>query len=148
RISPALGLRAGSDDVFIVTQANLEKETRTMAFTHWLSNHLGLSPRPASRRNTAAARRRPRTTLALETLEDRLGPPVLTVNGFLDNTTADILLSLREAVQLVDNGGNTKVALGRNLTAGEQAQVDTTQPFGTNDAIVFAPSQNNPQTIT
>src|SRR5262249_50030249 len=84
--------------------------------------------------------------LALELLEERLVPAIFTVTGFLDNTTADSLLSLREAILLVNNGGTATAALGRSLTAGEQAQVNTSQPFGTNDTIQFAAGPA--QTIT
>src|SRR4051794_36064950 len=54
-----------------------------MSFTHWLSNHLGLSPRPASRRKTPAARPIFRPTL--EALEDRWLPSTLTVLNNLDS---------------------------------------------------------------
>ena len=81
--------------------------------------------------------RRPRTHLTLEILEDRLAPATLIVNSVPDNTTADSSLTLREAVLLVDAGGNATAALGRALTAGEAGQITGT--FGSNDTIVFAP---------
>ena len=70
----------------------------------------------------------------LEALEDRLAPATLTVNTPLDTTTPDGLLSLREAILLVDNGGNAQAALGRALGA-EAGQI--TGSFGSNDTIRF-----------
>ena len=76
--------------------------------------------------------------LALENLEDRCAPAVLTVNSVADNTTADSALTLREAIQVV-NG-----SLGHSLTTAEKAQVSGV--LGTNDSIQFnLPS--GPQTI-
>ena len=62
---------------------------------------------------------------------------LLTVNSDQDNTTADTDLTLREAVLLVNDAGDANLALGRALTAGELAQIDTTEAFGTNDTIDF-----------
>src|SRR5262249_15496042 len=59
-----------------------------MSFTHWLSNHLGLSPRPASRRNTLAVRPTLRPTL--EALEDRWMPSTLTVLNNLDSGSGSL----------------------------------------------------------
>jgi predicted outer membrane repeat protein len=64
---------------------------------------------------------------------------VLTVNSTADNTTADSVLTLREAIALVDG------TLGRALTAGEQAQVSGT--LGKNATIQFS-LPAGPQTIT
>src|SRR5262249_47052198 len=64
---------------------------------------------------------------------------VLTVNSVADNTTADNVLTLREAILSVDG------TLGRALTAGEQAQVSGT--LGTNNVIQFS-LPAGPQTIT
>jgi len=96
-----------------------------MPFTFWI---LSLKARVVvasawrnhrkSRHNTARQR-----SLVLETLEDRLVPATLIVNTFADNTTADNFLSLREAILLVNNGGNANTALGRSLTAAETNQV-------------------------
>jgi len=87
-------------------------------------------------------RRRPRPTqrLALETLEDRTAPAVVTVNTLADDTGADAFLTLREAITLVNAGtaadpGND---LGRALTAQELAQVEGV--FGTSDTIRFESS--------
>jgi predicted outer membrane repeat protein len=56
--------------------------------------------------------------------------PVLTVNSTADNTTADNVLTLREAIAVADG------TLGRSLTAAEQAQVAGT--LGANDVIAFS----------
>jgi predicted outer membrane repeat protein len=77
--------------------------------------------------------------LALEPLEDRCTPAVLTVNSVADNTAADGSLTLREAIQIVN--GN----LGHSMTTAERAQVSGT--LGTGDTIQFnLPA--GPQTIT
>jgi predicted outer membrane repeat protein len=64
---------------------------------------------------------------------------VLTVNSLADSTTADNVLTLREAILLEDG------TLGRSLTAAEQAQVSG--PLGNNDSIQFS-LPAGPQTIT
>jgi hypothetical protein len=66
-----------------------------------------LTPSPNPRR---VERRRFRPVLVR--LEDRLSPAVLRVNSVADTTTADPSLTLREAVLLVDAGGNATTALG------------------------------------
>jgi hypothetical protein len=63
---------------------------------------------------------------------------VLTVNSAADNTTADGVLTLREAIAVVDG------TLGRPLTPGEQAQVSGT---GTTRTIQFN-LPGGPQAIT
>jgi len=86
----------------------------------------------------------------LEHLECRLAPATLTVNTILDNNPTlpgDQFLSLREAVLLIDYGGNSMAALGRSLSAGESAQINTTNPFGNSDTILFDGSLTG-QTIT
>ena len=97
--------------------------------------------RPGSPRHRRVSRFRPE----LEGLEDRLAPATLTVNDLVDRNTADMVLSLREAVLLVDNGGNASAALGRNLSSGEQSQI--VGVFGTGDTIRFT-SSASPRTIT
>lgn len=93
--------------------------------------------------------RRHSARTGLEVLEDRCVPAVLTVNTNLDNTDADGLLSLREAVALVNESGDAMAALGRDLDSGELGQVNTTGPFGTDDTITFDPTVfATPQTIT
>ena len=65
--------------------------------------------------------------------------PVLLVNSTADNTTADNLLTLREAIAVVDG------TLGRALTTGEQAQISG--PSGPNKTVLFN-LPTGPQTIT
>jgi hypothetical protein len=91
-----------------------------------------------------AAKARPR----VEALEGRLAPTTLTVNSLADNTNPGNFLTLREAVLLVDSGGDPHAALGRPLTPKEAAQVDTTNPFGTTDTIKFDPTTTAGGTIT
>jgi CSLREA domain-containing protein len=67
------------------------------------------------------------------------GQPGITVNSTVDNTTADNVLTLREAILYVDG------ALGRSLTPGEQAQF--VGPLGSNPTIRFG-LPSGPQTIT
>jgi hypothetical protein len=77
----------------------------------------------------------------LDVLEDRTAPAVLTVNTLADETTADNVLSLREAIGVV-NAGSTS-----GLSAAELAQVSGT--LGSNDTIQFDPSLFvSQQTIT
>jgi hypothetical protein len=87
-------------------------------------------------------RRTPR--LALETLEDRTAPAVVTVNTVADNIEADALLTLREAITLVNAGTTAEPGngLGRALTAAEQGQV--VGLFGTNDTVRFETSPGVP----
>ena len=72
-----------------------------------------------------------------EILEERTLLSALTVNTTGDNIDADGSLTLREAVLLVNNAGDSNAAFGRDLTAGEQAQIDAAESFGTNDTILF-----------
>ncbi len=90
-----------------------------------------------SRRRAGLAR-----TLRFEPLEYRQLLAVLTVNLNQDNTTADSLLTLREAAAVVNFGTTSGVIpdLGRTLTAGEKAQINTTVSFGSNDKIQFISS--------
>jgi CSLREA domain-containing protein len=81
----------------------------------------------------------------LEMLEDRVVLSVLTVNTTADSTAPSNNLTLREAILLVDNGGNAQAALGRNLTAGEAGQISGA--FGFNDTIRFDDDLKS-QTIT
>lgn len=62
----------------------------------------------------------------------------LTVNTTADDTTSDANLTLREAVLLVNNGGDANAALGRTLAAGEYAQI--AGGFGAGDTILFDPA--------
>jgi hypothetical protein len=71
-----------------------------MSFTHWLSNYLGLSPRPASRGNTLAVRPTLRPTL--EALEDRWLPSTLTVSNNSDHDPGSLRAEIA-ASQLNDS---------------------------------------------
>jgi hypothetical protein len=85
-------------------------------------------------------RMRPR----LEVLEDRLAPAVLTVNSLQDSNTLTNVLTLREAIQVVDSGSTA------GLSTQQLAQINTTtNPLGTDNTIVFDPSltANGPATI-
>jgi len=75
---------------------------------------------------------RRRCGLALEPLEDRYAPAVLTVNSLVDRpqSNADPFLTLRDALTIV----NTQSTTG--LSTGEASQVAGT--LGQNDAIIFA----------
>jgi hypothetical protein len=99
---------------------------------------------PRSTRRTKSVRSR-RFRPQVDVLEDRLAPATLVVNTTGDNTTSDSYLTVREAILLVDNGGNANAALGRSLTAGEVGQISG--PFGNNDTIQFDSSLTG-QTIT
>jgi hypothetical protein len=89
-----------------------------MLFTHWLSNRRGPSFQPASRRNTAAARRtvRPR----LEYLEDRVVLSTLSVTNNLDSGKG----SLRAEIAAAHSGDTIVFAPSLDgqtitLTSGE-----------------------------
>jgi hypothetical protein len=95
----------------------------------------------AAARGPGRKRRSPRGRFIprLELLEGRLAPAVLIVNTSADETTPDSLLSLREAISVV----NTQTTSG--LSAAELNQISGT--LGSNDTIQFDPSLNG-QTIT
>jgi CSLREA domain-containing protein len=92
--------------------------------------------------------RTPQARLALETLEDRMAPAVVTVNTLADDVSADAVLTLREAITLVNAGTTAEPGngLGRALTLAEQAQVAGL--FGVSDAIRFETSPGVPLTGT
>jgi predicted outer membrane repeat protein len=74
-------------------------------------------------------------------LEPRVMLSAITVNTAADNTTSDDLLTLREAVAVL-NDGNIADGVGglggRLLTAAETAQVNLDQQPGLNDQILFS----------
>ncbi len=72
--------------------------------------------------------------LGLEVLEDRAVPAVLTVTSLLDSATLNNVLTLREALQVVDSGSTT------GLSAQQLSHINLTQPLGTGDTITFAPA--------
>src|SRR6516165_6896372 len=82
--------------------------------------------------NRKVRSRRPSFVPRLEMLEGRLAPAVLTVNTPLDETTPDGVLSLREAVNVV----NTQSTAG--LSAAELTHITGT--LGDNDTIRFSSS--------
>jgi hypothetical protein len=89
-----------------------------MSFTRWLSNHLGLSPRPVSRRETPATRPTFRPTL--EAMEDRCVLSTLTVTTNLDSGAG----SLRADIAAAHPGDTIDFAPSLNgqtimLTSGE-----------------------------
>lgn len=109
-----------------------------MAISSWLKwSKRGRGP-VQHRRPEQIPAPRSRFIPRLDVLEDRAVPATLVVNTANDNTTDDAVLTLREAVLLVNAGGDA-AALGRALSAGEIAQLNTASPFGSNDAITFAP---------
>ena len=99
--------------------------------------------RTAASRSLQSVRVAPRTTPALsfERLEDRTLLATFTVNSAADADTADAFLTLREAIEVVNDGDHTNGVAGltgnRMLSAGELAQIDFTNPLGTNDTINF-----------
>src|SRR5438876_11797734 len=74
----------------------------------------------------------------LEALEDRLAPAALTVNSLADNITDTSVLTLRDAIVLVDNGGNPASLGQSSMPSGWASQISG--PFGSNDAIGFESS--------
>ena len=81
-----------------------------------------------ARQSLGFGRRRP----SYEHLEQHHLLAVLTVNTISDTTAADTVLTLREALTVVNNGSTA------GLSAQELAQVNSTaQPLGTNDTIQF-----------
>jgi hypothetical protein len=104
---------------------------------------LHLTPRKARSRRCPAFRR-----LLLETLEDRLAPATLTVSSLGDGVSGTAAtLDLREAILLVNSGGTATDTSGNSLSAAKVSQVNTTQPFGSNDTIQFDAGLSG-QTIT
>src|SRR5262245_11635708 len=75
----------------------------------------------------------------LEGLEERLAPATLIVNSTADNITDTSVLTLRDAVTLVNHGGNPSSLGQTGMPTGWQNQINTfnnTQPFGNNDNII------------
>ncbi|MCA9053909.1 MAG: hypothetical protein KDA75_08730, partial [Planctomycetaceae bacterium] len=115
-----------------------------MLMTSWLrllARRLSFLNRSGRRR--PRRRQRPSSlqgSLSLERLEDRVLLSALTVNSTLDNTTSDAVLTLREAVAVVNDGDVSDGIAGlggRMLSAGELAQIGGKDPLGTNDSIGF-----------
>jgi CSLREA domain-containing protein len=90
--------------------------------SHWFATATRRARRPSRRRCAPS----------LEALEGRLAPAAFTVNTLADETTADDVLSLREAISVV----NSQNAAG--LSAAELAQITGT--LGDNDTVRFDPA--------
>jgi hypothetical protein len=86
------------------------------------------------------------TQLLVMALEDRQAPAVLTVNSLVDGPVSAVgsVLTLRDAVALVDSRGLASDASGKSLAAAKSSQINLANPFGTNDVIQFASSLNGP----
>jgi hypothetical protein len=83
-----------------------------------------------------ARRARRRSIEVLEKLEDRLAPATLVVNSFADNITDTSHLTLRDAITLVNNGGNVASLGQSSMPGGWASQISGT--FGANDTIDFS----------
>src|SRR5262249_47725318 len=103
-----------------------------MTFAKWLRTTFGTIQRGETRRGHGKRRGRP----SVETPEDRLSPPTLTVHSLPDNTRSDTWLPWGGAVRLGNAGGNAATGLGGALSTGEAAQVSGT--YGSNDTVRFA----------
>jgi hypothetical protein len=68
-----------------------------------------------------------------------LAPATLTVNTTADDPTPTLTtaLTLRDAITLVNNAGNPASLGQSSMPAAWAAQIDTTNPFGTDDTIAF-----------
>jgi hypothetical protein len=87
----------------------------------------------------------------LEVLEGRLAPATLTVNSAADNTSDTSVLTLRDAITLVNSGGNPASLGQTSMPAGWQSQISggfVNAVGGTSqDTIQFAQALDG-QTIT
>jgi len=122
-----------------------------MSVRNWLTNfvgHLSGSRGDSRGRNAKSGKPNRRTRLLLEVLESRLAPASLTVNTLADNITDTSVLTLRDAVGLVNNAGDPSSLGQASMPGGWAAQI--TGSFGSNDTIQFDPSLFGPsqQTIT
>src|SRR5690349_6700371 len=108
-----------------------------MSFASWVRS---LKSAPAASRTTHKHRpfRRPARKLTLEQLEDRFAPATLTANTTSNNTSDTSLLTLRDAIALVNHAGDPTSLGPSTMPAGWASQIDTTNPFGSNDTINFA----------
>jgi CSLREA domain-containing protein len=77
-------------------------------------------------------RRRP-SPLRLEQLEDRLAPATITVTTTADEAVINGQVSLREAINSINAGADTSDVVA-----------NVTNPYGTNDTILFNVPQANP----
>ena len=72
---------------------------------------------------------------AVEQLEDRLAPATLVVNALADNITDTSHLTLRDAITLVNNAGNSNSLGQSSMPSGWASQIAGT--FGSSDTIQF-----------
>ncbi len=100
-------------------------------FVRQSSSH---APIVRCRKPKVRARIRP----TVEVLEDRFAPAVLTVNTLTDGTGDTSHLDLREALTLVNHGGNPASLNQSSMPAGWASQISGV--FGSNDTIQFDPS--------
>src|SRR5262245_51017520 len=85
-----------------------------------------LAARPPRRGRSAAQLFRRWFRPVVEQLEDRLVPAILTVTTTTDDSAVDGVVSLREAIQSINQGANVN------------ADVNAVGPYGSNDTIRFA----------
>lgn len=111
-----------------------------MLFTPWLRRIARRIQRASSHHRHLRSRSRRGQPLSFERLEDRTLLSILLVNSTADNAASDEVLTLREAVLLVNHDGDANAALGRSLTAGEAAQLSGL--FGAGDVIRFDAGTN------
>jgi hypothetical protein len=105
----------------------------------------GNRPFGSGSRGAGRARRPAHVRPLLERLEDRTAPAVLTVNTLADNTTDTSVLTLRDAVTLVNHGGDPSSLGQSSMPSGWAAQIDTSSGgFGSNDTIQFDPGLFGP----
>ncbi|HBI44475.1 MAG TPA: hypothetical protein DDY78_16730, partial [Planctomycetales bacterium] len=99
--------------LFIVTQANLKQETRSMSLTRWLSERLGLSRIRELAARPASPRKRPTFRPTLEALEERWVLSTLTVLNNLDSGRG----SLRADIAAAHNGDT--IVFASTLVGGQ-----------------------------
>jgi hypothetical protein len=107
-----------------------------MSLPNWLAK---IFPQHSAVRSRKTRARQPRIPLTITALEERMAPALLTVNSLIDAPVSGTTptLSLREAILLIDSGGTATDAAGNSLIAAKASQINTTNPFGTDDTVVF-----------
>src|SRR5262245_9625032 len=89
-----------------------------------------------------------RSRLAVEALEDRAVPAILTVNSTADDTTAgDGLVTLREAILAANSASDVKTDLGQTSSGGA-ADTITFDVTGTINLATALPNLSSDLTIT
>jgi hypothetical protein len=104
-ITPALGLRAGSDGLLIVPQTASERETSIMLLTHWLGFQRGSSRWTPRGRHPVHRRATPRRRLlpTLERLED-----LTLLTNYTAATVSDLIADINTANR---QGGTNTITL-------------------------------------